>query len=66
MKKVIEKAAALFGIVAVSLLGLATGIMMINASSTVYFLMGVSVILFVVFAAAAALMAVFTKEGSKK
>jgi hypothetical protein len=66
MKKVIEKAAIVFGILTAVLFGLATGIMMINASNTIYFVMGVFVILFVVFGAAAALMEVFTKERSEK
>jgi hypothetical protein len=66
MKNIIEKAAIVFGLLTAMLFGIASGIMMINASSTIYFLMGVFVILFVVFGGAEALMTVFTKEGSEK
>lgn len=66
MKNVIKKAAIVFGLLTAMLFGLAIGIVLINSASTVYFLMGVFMILFVVFGGAATLMTVFTKERSEK
>jgi hypothetical protein len=66
MKKVIEKAAIVFGILTAMLFVLSTGIVIMNQPSTPLFLLGLCIILFSVFAGAAALMTVFTKEGSKK
>jgi uncharacterized membrane protein HdeD (DUF308 family) len=66
MKNVIEKAAIVFGLLTALLFGVSAGVVIMNQPSTSLFLLGLCIILFSLLAGAAALMILFTKEGSDK